>query len=75
MICQNARHLSETMVFNKHRIKSLYDPSDYIQYFNALEYLDGKSIVIEIQFSWWSFVDFKGKPLCIPSGIYAIVKA
>jgi hypothetical protein len=61
MICRNARHLSETMVFNKHRIKSLSDPSDYIQYFNALEYLDGKGIVIEIQFSWWSFLNFKGK--------------
>lgn len=48
MICRNARHLSETMVFNKHRIKSLSDPSVYIQYFNALEYLD---VVVEIQFS------------------------
>lgn len=58
MICRNARHLSETMVYNKHRIKSLSDPSDYIQYFNAL---DGKGVVIEIQFSWWSFDAFKGE--------------
>jgi hypothetical protein len=48
MICRNARHPTETMVYNKHRIKSLSDPSDYIQYFNAL---DGKGVVIEIQFS------------------------
>lgn len=65
MICRNARHRFETMVFNKHRIKSLSDPTDYVQYFNALEYLDGKGIVIEIQFSWWSFDDFKGKQFCV----------
>ena len=58
MICRNAKHLSETMVFYKHRIKSISDPPNYIQYFNALEYLDGKGVVIEIQFSWWSFDDF-----------------
>lgn len=51
MIWRNAKHLSETMVFNKHRIKSLSDPFDIIQHSNALEYLDGKSVVIEIQFS------------------------
>lgn len=51
MICRNARHLSETMVFNKHRIKSLSDPTDYIQYFNALERSDRKGNVVEIRFS------------------------
>lgn len=51
MIRRNARHLSETMVVNKHRIKSLSDPFDIIQHSDALEYLDGKSVVIEIQFS------------------------
>lgn len=66
MICRNARHLSETMVF-KHRVKSLSDPSDYIQHFNALEHLDGKSVVTETQFSWWSIIDFKGKSFFILS--------
>jgi hypothetical protein len=51
MIWRNAIHGAETMVFDKRRITPRSDPSDYIQYFNALEYLDGKSIVIEIQFS------------------------
>lgn len=65
MIWRNAKHLSETMVFNKHRIKSLSDPFDIIQHSNALEYLDGKSVVIEIQFSRWSVSALKGRQFYI----------
>lgn len=61
MIRWNAKHLSKTMVVNKHRIKSLSDPFDIIQHSDALEYLDGKSVVIEIQFSRWSISSRKGR--------------
>lgn len=57
---RNARHFSETM----ERIKSfirLSDLFDHIQHFDALEYVNRKSFVIQIQFSWWSPFNIKGR--------------
>jgi hypothetical protein len=51
MIWRNAIHGGETMALHSRRITSRADPSDYLQYFDALEHADGKSIVVEIQFS------------------------
>jgi hypothetical protein len=51
MIWRNAIHGGETMALHSRRITSRADPSDYLQHFDALEHADGKSIVVEIQFS------------------------
>lgn len=48
MICRNARHHTETMVS---MVEASYGPSNHIQHSDAV---DGKGVVIEVRFSWWS---------------------